>query len=96
MSMFMQKTKKTHTIGGPRTKAFLNDPQTYADVENLAQQVVLYAMKNIKSEDCFFDMQSTDSIFYKVYDDLSQKNRAMSDYFALHLEERYEITFPIR
>lgn len=70
---------------------------TYPDVEELAKQTVLYAINNIKSEDAFFEKQGTDSIFYKVYNDLCEKNSiVVGSYFALHLEKKYEIKISIR
>lgn len=68
---------------------------SYPDLDELAKQTVLYAMANESSPDCFFEPQSKNSIFYKVYDDIC-KRRAITygSYFALHLKNVYEINIP--
>lgn len=69
--------------------------RTYSEVEELAQAVVLHAMKENEKED-FLEKQPKDSIFYKVYDDLCRtKGLIVGSYFAMHLEKKYEITFPV-
>lgn len=64
-------------------------------VEELAEETVLYAMNTEESENCFFGMQSRDSIFYKVYNEIANGSMVLGYYFALHLEDTYEILIPI-
>jgi hypothetical protein len=68
---------------------------SYVEVEELAKETVLFAMRNEPNRD-FLEAQTVDSIFYKVYDDLCRKrNNIIGSYFALHLKSKYEIEIPI-
>lgn len=69
---------------------------TYQDIDNLMKKLVLYAMENEPTEDCFFEPQGINSIFYKVYHDISNKSIIAGAYFANRLKEIYEITIPIK
>lgn len=68
---------------------------SYPDLDELAKQTVLYAINNVESPNAFFEPQTRDSIFYKVYNDICNR-RAITygSYFALHLKNIYEINIP--
>lgn len=85
MSETVQKPSKT-----------VQQINTYAEIDQLAEETVLYAIHNIESPDAFFEPQSTDSIFYKVYNDLCNRANHYGSYFALRLESVYEINIPIK
>lgn len=69
---------------------------SYNDIEEMAKKTVLWAMENVPTEDCFFEPQTADSIFYKVYNDLCNRAITLGSYFAIHLKDKYEIDIPIR
>lgn len=69
---------------------------TYGEIDELAKATVLYAIHNVPSPDAFFEPQGTDSIFYKVYNDLCNRANHLGSYFALQLQNKYEINIPIR
>lgn len=68
---------------------------TFVELEEFAKELVLYAITNIDSEDCFFERQTRDSIFYKAYDDISNSNMVLGSSFAILLKDRYEIEIPV-
>ncbi|AEO93348.1 gp77 [Bacillus phage G] len=68
----------------------------HSDLEELAQETVKYAMENEMDEFCFFNGVGIDSIFYKVYNDLANKNLIVGSMFAMLLENKYEIKIPIK
>lgn len=68
---------------------------TYNDVEELAKQTVLHAMRANPGDD-LFGIQTEDSVFYQVYNDLANKNTAMGSFFAIHLKDVYEIDILIK
>lgn len=70
---------------------------TFNDIDELMEKLVLYAIENEPTEDCFFEPQGINSIFYKVYDDISRNQGiVVGAYFANRLKEKYEISIPIR
>lgn len=82
--------KLTRCIGG--TTVQIN---TYSDVDELAKYLVMDAMKKSPDDD-LIGKHPIDSIFYKAYNELSNRNEVIGAYFAIHMKEKYEITFPIR
>lgn len=68
---------------------------TFPQMEELAKETVLYAMKHHLDADCFFSRQERHTIFYKVYDDIAKYNMTLASAFVTHLENVYEIKVAI-
>jgi hypothetical protein len=69
---------------------------SFVEVEELAKETVLFAMKNKPNEDFLSEVQSVHSIFHKVYDDLCRRQgNTIGSYFALHLKNKYKIEIPV-
>ena len=68
---------------------------SFPQMEELAKETVLYAMKHHMDADCFFSRQGRHTIFYKVYDDIAKYNMTLASAFLIHLENAYEIEIAI-
>jgi hypothetical protein len=68
---------------------------SFKEMEELAKETVMFAMNNEPNRD-FLEKQNVYSIFYKVYDDICNKNLILGSAFAIHLKEKYGIEIPIR
>lgn len=75
----------------------LKQINSFPEFDQLAEETVAFAKNNSQSPNDYTGEQDTDSIFYKVYNDICNR-RAITygSYFAERLKNEHGIIIPIQ